>query len=312
MSNAIRTVLKKKGSSKDMKSSTVARQSSRSFYGNVVLFTFLFVLGFLFFFPVLYMLNQSVKPLNEMYMFPPRLFVQNPTWNNFRDLFRVLANTLVPFVRYLFNSLFVVALGALGHMVFAAMCAYPLAKYEFPGSKWVNNLIVYSLMFNGTVTMVPNFITISRLNLIDTYGAIIFPTFASTLGLYLMKNFMEQIPDSLLEAAKLDGATQPVILVRVVMPLVKPAWATAFILIFQNLWTNTGDKYIYSESLKSMGYLLTQLVSSSTVSSVSSVSSVRAGVLAAASAIMFMIPAVIFLLMQTNVISTMATSGMKE
>ena len=291
---------------KDMQTSSTARKSSRSFLGNVALLVFLFVLGFLFFFPVLYMLNQSVKPLNEMYMFPPKLFVQNPTTNNFSDLFRILANTLVPFTRYLFNSLFVVALGALGHIIIAAMCAYPLAKYKFPGSALISSLIVYSLMFNTTVTMVPNFITISRLNLIDTYGAIIFPTFASTLGLYLMKNFMEQIPDSLLEAAKIDGAGQGTILIRMVMPLVKPAWVTAFILIFQNLWTNTGDKYIYAEELKSMGYLLTQLVTSSNVSTV------RAGVLSAASVIMFMIPAVIFLFMQTNVISTMATSGMKE
>ena len=291
---------------KDMQTSSTARKSSRSFLGNVALLVFLFVLGFLFFFPVLYMLNQSLKPLNEMYMFPPKLFVQNPTTNNFSDLFRILANTLVPFTRYLFNSLFVVALGSLGHIIIAAMCAYPLAKYKFPGSALISSLIVYSLMFNTTVTMVPNFITVSRLNLIDTYGAIIFPTFASTLGLYLMKNFMAQIPDSLLEAAKIDGAGQMTILLRMVMPLVKPAWVTAFILIFQNLWTNTGDKYIYAEELKSMGYLLTQLVTSSNVSTV------RAGVLSAASVIMFMIPAVIFLFMQTNVISTMATSGMKE
>ena len=180
---------------KDMQTSSTARKSSRSFLGNVALLVFLFVLGFLFFFPVLYMLNQSLKPLNEMYMFPPKLFVQNPTTNNFSDLFRILANTLVPFTRYLFNSLFVVALGSLGHIIIAAMCAYPLAKYKFPGSALISSLIVYSLMFNTTVTMVPNFITVSRLNLIDTYGAIIFPTFASTLGLYLMKNFMEQIQE---------------------------------------------------------------------------------------------------------------------
>lgn len=288
----------------DMKSS--ARKSSRSLGGNIFLGLMLFILGYLFFFPVIYMFNQALKPLNEMYMFPPKLFVQNPTWDNFLDLGRILANTLVPFYRYLFNSLFVVLVGSLGHILIASMCAYPLAKYKFPGSKFISDLIVYSLMFNTTVTMVPNFITISKLGLIDSYGAIIFPTFASTLGLYLMKNFMEQIPDSLIEAARIDGATQFEIHMKIVLPLVKPAAVTAFILIFQNLWTNTGDKYIYEEKLKSVAYMLSQLASSSNVGVA------RAGVLAAASVIVFLIPVSVFLVMQTNVISTMATSGMKE
>lgn len=288
----------------DMKSS--ARKSSRSFGGNLLLGIVLFILGFLFFFPVIYMINQSLKPLNEMYMFPPKLFVQNPTLDNFSDLVRIVSNTLVPFSRYLFNSLFVVVVGSIGHILIASMCAYPLAKYTFPGSKFISSLIVYSLMFNTTVTMVPNFITISKLGLIDTYGAIIFPTFASTLGLYLMKNFMEQIPDSLIEAGKIDGANQLQIHLKLVLPLVKPAAVTAFILVFQALWTNTGDKYIYAEKLKSVAYMLSQLASSS------SVGVARAGVLAAASLIIFLIPVSIFLIMQTNVISTMATSGMKE
>ncbi|MGN0299420.1 MAG: carbohydrate ABC transporter permease [Lachnospiraceae bacterium] len=283
-----------------------ARNSSRSFTGNLLLGGFLFITGFLFFFPVLYMVNQSLKPLNEMYMFPPKLFVQNPTINNFKDLFNILANSLVPFSRYMFNSLFVVAIGSLGHILIASLCAYPLAKYKFPGSKFVSSLIVYSLMFNTTVTMIPNFITISKLGLIDSYWAIILPTFASTLGLYLMQNFMEQIPDSLLEAAKIDGAGQFRIHLTIMLPLIKPAWITAFILIFQSLWTNTGDKYIYTEKLKSVAYMLQQLASNSNVSTV------RAGVLSAASIITFSVPAIVFILMQSNVMSTMATSGMKE
>lgn len=288
----------------DMKSS--ARQASRSIGGNIFLGLVLGVLGFLFFFPVLYMFNQSLKPLNEMYMFPPKLFVQNPTFDNFRDLMRILGNTLVPFSRYLFNSLFVVAVGSAGHILTASFCAYPLAKYKFPGSKFISSLIVYSLMFNTTVTMVPNFITVSNLGLIDTYGAIIFPTFASTLGLYLMQNFMEQLPDSLIEAARIDGATQFQIHTQIILPLVKPSAVTAFILIFQNLWMNTGDKYIYTENLKSVAYMIGQLASGSNVGVA------RAGVLAAASVLVFMIPVTVFLLQQGNVVSTMATSGMKD
>ncbi|MBR1849203.1 MAG: carbohydrate ABC transporter permease [Lachnospiraceae bacterium] len=287
-----------------MKSS--ARKSSRSFMGNLLMGIVLFILGFLFFFPVIYMFNQALKPLNEMYMFPPKLFVRNPTLNNFRDLASVLNNTLIPFSRYLFNSLFVVGIGSVGHILIASMCAYPLAKYTFPGSKFISKMIVYSLMFNATVTMVPNFITISKLHLIDSYWAIIFPQFASTLGLYLMINFMEQIPDSLIEAAKIDGASQFQVHMKIMLPLVKPAAVTAFILVFQALWTNTGDKYIYTEKLKSVAYALSQLASGTTVGIA------RAGVLAAATVVVFIIPVSVFLMMQTNVISTMATSGMKE
>ncbi|MCR5823455.1 MAG: carbohydrate ABC transporter permease [Lachnospiraceae bacterium] len=283
-----------------------ARRNTRSFGGNVVMGFFLAVLGYIFFFPVLFMYNNALKPLNEMFMFPPKVFVRNPTFNNFLDLFRVLANTLVPFGRYMFNSLFVIVIGSVGHIIIASLCAYPLAKYTFPGSKFISKLIVYSLMFNATVTTIPNFITISKLGLIDSYGAIIIPSFASTLGLYFMMNFMEGIPDSLLEAAKIDGASHLRIHFSIVLPLVKPAWVTAFILIFQSLWGSTGDSFIYKENLKSVAYMMSQIAGGS------SVGVARAGVLAAASAIMFSIPAVIFLLMQTNVINTMATSGIKE
>lgn len=298
--------MKKKLFKRDLDSKSSARKNSRSFGGNLLMGIFLGLMGFLFFFPVLFMFNNALKPLNEMYMFPPKLFVHNPTFNNFSDLFRILANTLVPFGRYLFNSLFVVAIGSLGHIIIASLCAYPLAKYRFPGSRFVSRLIVYSLMFNGTVTAIPNFITISNLGLIDSYWAIILPTFASTLGLYLMQNFIVQVPDSLLEAARIDGASQWRVHFTIVLPIIKPAWVTAFIMVFTSLWSATGDSFIYKENLKSVSYMMSQIAGSSTVGVA------RSGVLAAASVIMFSIPAVTFLLMQTNVINTMASSGIKE
>lgn len=300
----MKNIFKKLNLNLDTRSS--ARKSSRSFGGNVLMGIFMGLTGFLFFFPVLFMFNNSLKPLNEMYMYPPKLFVRNATFDNFSDLFRILSNTLVPFGRYLFNSLFVVVVGSVGHILIASLCAYPLAKYRFPGSRFISKLIVYSLMFNGTVLAIPNFITISKLGLIDSYGAIILPTFASTLGLYLMQNFMEQIPDSLLEAARIDGAGQFKIHMSIVLPLVKPAWVTAFILVFQSLWGSTGDSFIYKENLKSVSYMMGQLAGGSNVGVA------RAGVVAAGSVIMFFIPACTFLLMQSNVINTMATSGMKE
>lgn len=284
------------------------KKSQRSFWGNVILGIFLLAMGIAFFFPVIYMISQSLKPMNEMYIFPPRILVSNPTTDNYRDFINVLANTVVPVTRSLFNSLFVVVIGSVGHIVIASLCAFPLAKYKFPGSAFINQLIVYSLMFNATVTMIPNFLTIAGLGMLDTQWAIIIPGFASTLGLYLMKNFMEQIPDSLMEAAQIDGAGYFRIHFTIVMPVVKPALVTAFILVFQSFWTNTGDKFIYTEAKKGFAYVVQQLASGK----VTGVGSSYRGISSAAAVVMFAVPLIVFLIMQNNVVSTMATSGMKE
>ena len=215
-----------------------------------------------------------------MFIFPPKIWVENPTLDNYRDFFNVLANTVVPFARYMYNTVLVVVIGSLGHIILASLCAYPLAKYKFPGSKFINQLIVYSLMFNATVTMIPNFLTIANLGFLDTQAAIIIPGFASTLGLYLMKNFMEQIPDSLLEAAQIDGAG----------------------------YVRIHFKFIYTEAKKGFAYMVSQLANGK----VNGMGASYAGISAAAAVIMFAVPLIVFLIMQNNVVSTMATSGMKE
>ena len=284
------------------------KKSKRSFWGNVILGLFLLAMAVAFFFPVVYMVSQSLKPMNEMFIFPPKILVSNPTMDNYRDFINVLANTVVPVTRSLFNSLFVVVIGSVGHILLASLCAYPLAKYKFPGSKFFNQIIVYSLMFNASVTMIPNFLTIAGMGMLDTQWAIIVPGLASTLGLYLMKNFMEQIPDSLMEAAQIDGAGYVRIHFTIVMPVVKPALVTAFIMVFQSFWTNTGASFIYSEAQKGFAYVVGQLASGK----ISGVGTSYVGISSASSVIMFAVPLVVFLIMQNNVVSTMATSGMKE
>ena len=298
--------LKKKNSMKDFAPSV--KKSKRSFWGNVILGLFLLVMAVAFFFPVLYMVSQSLKPMNEMFIFPPKILVQNPTLDNYRDFVNVLANTMVPVTRSLFNSLFVVVIGSIGHILLASLCAYPLAKYKFPGSKFFNQIIVYSLMFNASVTAIPNFLTIAGMGMLDTQWAIIVPGLASTLGLYLMKNFMEQIPDSLMEAAQIDGAGYARIHFTIVMPVVKPALVTAFIIVFQSFWTNTGANFIDTEAQKGFAYVVGQLASGK----VAGVGASFVGISSASSVIMFAVPLVVFLIMQNNVVSTMATSGMKE
>lgn len=253
--------------------------------------------------PLVYAINNAFKPFDELFIFPPRFFVRNPTFQNFADLFNLMANSWVPFSRYLFNTVFITAVGTAGHVMLASAAAYPLAKHKFPGAKTVFTMVVLSLMFSAHVTAIPNFLTLSVLGWIDTYGAVIVPAFAFPLGLYLMKQFMEQIPDALLEAAKIDGASEYRIFWTIVMPLVKPAWLTLVILLFQMLWGSNGGGMIYSEELKTMTYALSQIVLGGIA---------RAGIGAAIALLMMAVPIVLFILCQRFIIQTMATSGMKD
>lgn len=255
-------------------------------------------------FPMVYAVSNSLKPIEELFLFPPRIFVINPTFDNYLDLFDIISNSWVPFSRYLFNTILITVMGTLGQVFISSLAAYGLAKFKFPGVRFCFNLIVFSLMFTSTVTAIPSYIIISKLGWIDSYLPLIVPFFQSSLGLYLLKQFMESsVPDSLIEAARIDGASHFRIYFRIVMPLVKPAWLTLIILCVQNLWNSTGGVYIYSEELKPLPVALSQLATG-TIS--------RSGVSAAVSVVMLVVPVVVFLLSQRQVLETMATSGMKD
>ncbi|MCL2407857.1 MAG: carbohydrate ABC transporter permease [Defluviitaleaceae bacterium] len=278
-------------------------RSNRTVWGNFMMILFLCVMASLFLIPVVMIINNAFKPLHELLIIPPHIFVRNPTLRNFQDLGPIFANTLVPFSRYLFNSLFIVALGCIGQIFFASMAAYPLAKYEFPGVHLINRLIVLSLMFSGAVTAIPNFVIVSALGFIDTYFAVIIPVFAQTLGLYLMRNFMGQVYSSVIESAAIDGAGEFRTLWTVVMPAVKPAWITLIIFSFQSMWGVTGGAFLYNEALKPLNAALGQITAAGLA---------RIGVGSAIGLIMFMVPLVIFIIMQSNVVETMNSSGMKD
>ena len=210
--------------------------------------------------PLVFAINAAFKPLDEIFLFPPRVFVRKPTLNNFVDLFTLMSNSWVPFSRYIFNTVFVTLMGIIGHVLIASAAAYPLSKHRFPGREVLFTSVVLALMFSPHVTQIPNYMIMSWIGFIDTYWALIVPAFAFPLGLYLMKQFMEQIPDAILEAAKIDGASEYRIFWTVVMPNVKPAWLTLIILLFQLLWGNHGEGFIYSEQLKSLHYALEQII----------------------------------------------------
>lgn len=278
-------------------------RANRSVGGSLALLIFLFLLALLMLFPVVFMVSNAFKPINELFIFPPKLFVLQPTLDNFYDLSDLLADSLVPLSRYLFNTAVIVLLGSLGHIFLSCMAAFPLAKFRFPGSRLLNQVVVLSLMFSSAVTAVPNYVIMSRLGLVDSYWAVILPALSMSLGLFLMKNFMEQVPDALIDAASIDGAGYFHMLWRIVMPAVKPAWITLFIVSFQSLWGATGGNFIYTENYKPLPAMLSQLSGSGVA---------RSGVVAATSLLLFVVPVILFVISQSNVLETMATSGIKE
>lgn len=278
------------------------RRRNRSLTGDIGLTLILGFFGLFSLFPIALIVANAFKPLSEIFIFPPKLTVDNPTLNNFLDMGTIVESFNVPLSRYIFNTGMITGLGTIGTVLLGSMAAFPLAKYKFPGSVLMSNIIVYSLMFNGAVMAIPNYLIMSSLGMIDTIWAIVLPAIGGTLGLYLMKNFMVQIPDEMLEAAKIDGAGELKTFWRVVMPLCKPAWITLIILSFQNLWGTTGGAFIYSEELKPLSYVLTQMVSGGIS---------RTGVSSAITLVMIMVPITVFVISQSNVIETMATSGVK-
>ncbi len=278
------------------------RRRNRSLGGDILLVVILGGFGLFSLFPLVYTFTSAFKPFSEIFIFPPKLLVENPTLDNFYDLSVIVEDFAIPLSRYIFNTLFITGMGTFGTVMLGSMAAYPLAKYEFPGSGLLSSLVVYALMFSASVTAIPNYLIMSGLHIIDTYWAVILPAVGATLGLYLMKNFMVQVPDEMLEAAKIDGASEFGTFFRVVMPLCKPAWITLIILSFQQMWGTTGGVFIYSEELKPLSYVLSQLVSGGIS---------RTGVASAVSLIMIIVPISVFVVSQSNVIETMATSGIK-
>ena len=275
---------------------------TRSIYGDIFLFAFLLFFGLFSAYPLVFTIMNSLKGLDEIFVFPPRLFPRNITFSNFIDLFNLIGNTQIPISRYFVNTLVITLFGTAGHVILASLCAYPLAKYNFPGRNLINQLIVYSLMFSAVVTQIPIYMIISWLGLVDTQLAIIIPAWGFTLGLFLMRQFMVTIPNELLEAAKIDGASEFQTFFYIVMPLVKPAWLTLIILLFQQLWGVDGGNYIFTENLKPLSYALRQIVAGGIA---------RTGTASAVGVIMLIVPLSVFVFNQTKMLDTMSHSGLK-
>lgn len=279
------------------------KQAGKKAGGTVFIFILLFVLGDFMILPIYLTLVMSVKPVEELFVFPPKLYTLNPTLDNFKDMFDTLNEMWVTFSRYVFNSVFVTAAVTVSQCVFSAMAAFVLAKYKFPGSRFLNSVIIIALLYQSNVIYIMQYIVMNKLHLINTYWALILPSVASPICAFLMRQSISQLPDSIIESAKVDGAGAFTICWKIVMPNQKPALMTLIIFAFQAAWNIQGGSFVYDESLKTLPTVVQQAAESGLA---------RAGVAMASSVFMLLPPVIIFMAAQKYVIETMAYSGIKE
>ncbi len=279
------------------------RKPNRSLGGDIGIYIFLAICSAMMVFPLFFAICNALKPLDEVLKNPPTVLPRNPTFDNFSDLLITMSQGWVPLSRYIWNTVFITVAGTLGHVVFASMAAYVLAKYNFPGGNLFFRLAVVALMFSGYVTGIPNYLIMCKLHMVDTYWSLILPAIGGSLGLFLMKQFMDGFPMSLIEAAKIDGASELLIFWKLVMPNVKPAWLTISIFSIQNLWNNAQITYIYTESKKMLRYALDQVALGGIA---------RTGQQNAVIVFTMSVPIVFFIFSQSQIMETMATSGLKD
>lgn len=285
-------------------SKNIGRRAYRSLGVDIVIFLFLLIFAAFMVLPMIFMISSAFKPINELFIFPPKLFPQNPTLSNFNQLSSLFGTSWIPFSRYLANSVFITVVGTVGSLFISSLAAYMLSKHKFPGSKVLFNIVVYSLMFSGGVTAVPSYIIIAKMGMINTYWAVILPMLSSSMGLFLMKQFMDQmVPNTLIEAAYLDGCSEHDVYLKIVMPLIKPAVMTQLIFSFQGIWGTTAGNYILDENLKTLPTAMSNVLSAGIA---------RTGASAAITLILALPPITVFLFSQSNVMQTMSSSGIKE
>ncbi len=278
------------------------KRVSRSAAGNVTVIVFLLIFGVFMILPLYYMVVSALKPTSELFYFPPKFYVIKPTLRNFLTLIKLQAQSDVPFERYLFNSVFVTVVSTVGYVLLASMAAYALSKHKFPLKNAITKSVVFAILFRPEVTSVPLYILMVRAHIIDNYWALILPAMSGSFGVFLLQQFLDNVPNEMIEAARIDGASEFVIYRKLIMPMLKPAWMTVVIFTFISIWNTTAAQFIYSEDMKMLPAML---------SSLSTAGVTRAGVAAAVGVLMMFPSVVIFLLSQNSIVETMAHSGLK-
>ncbi len=283
---------------------SAVKRYTRSKLGNFTLVFFLVLFGLFSLLPLIYCVCTSFKPLDELLIFPPTFFVRRPTIGNYTVLPDLMASLRVPLSRYIFNSVVISFFTTFIYIFVAIMAAYALSKGTFKGRKAMFWVVQFALMFNAYTLAVPQYLIFSKLGLIDTYWIYILPPMASTMGVFLAKQYIEgYVPDALLEAAKIDGANQFKVFWSIVMPTIKPIWLTILLFTFRDIWQTVPAGKIFSEELKILPQIVTQITAGGTA---------RSGSAMAVTVIMMIPPIVVFLVSQSSVAESMSSAGIKE
>ncbi len=279
------------------------KKQQRSIGGTIMLALLLILMGTFMAFPLVYAISSAFKPPEEFFLFPPPIFPNNPTGENFTQLGMVISNMWISFERYLFNSLLISVSSTLLYLVIATLAAYPLAKHTFPGKNGMNEMITLALMFTPAITAIPQYIILAYLGLVNNPLGVLLPTLASTMGVFLCVQYMEILPNAVLESGRMDGAGEFRIWRCIVVPNIKPVLFTMMIFQFQAVWNTNGAGIIYNEAWKTLPAAMSQVATAGIA---------RAGVGSAAAIILMIPPIAVFIISQSNVMETMAHSGIKD
>lgn len=256
--------------------------------------------------PLVFIANHAFKPMEELFAFPPTFFVKNPTLENFTKLIKFSRTSGIPLSRYVFNSIIVTALTVGMSLLLTTMAAFALSKIKFKGRELMMQINQVAIMFVATAVLIPRYLVICELKMIDTVWAHVLPLVAMPVALFLVKQFVEQVPDSLIEAAYIDGATDMQVYRKIIIPMIKPAIATASILVFQQVWSNmeTSNYFTNDDSMKTLTFYMNTLVNANNTVA-------GQGMAAASTLIMFLPNLILFIILQNKVMNTMANSGIK-
>ncbi len=281
------------------------KRFTRSRAGNVVYFSFLFLMGLFSMLPLVYCICTAFKPLDELLIFPPRFFVSRPTLANFTVLPTLLEKMRIPFSRYMFNSIFISIVSTFLNIFVSSMAAFTLSKSKLKFRNAFFWIVQFSLLYNGTTLGVPQYLIFSKMGIIDTYWVYILPAIPSSMGAFLIKQYVDSgVPDTIMEAARIDGANVFVIYWRIIMPMIKPAWMTQLLFSFQGIWSITPTAgTVFSENLKTLPYVM---------GSVSAGGTARSGAAMACTVLLMLPPILVYFVSQSNVMETMGSAGIKE
>lgn len=276
--------------------------------GRVAMYGLMIMLVAFMALPLIYIINSAFKPMDELFIFPPKFLVENPTLQNFTDLFSTLGGTTVPFIRNVVNSLIQTCGIVFLTCVVCAVGAYGMVVYRPPGTKFLFELVISALMFSPHVTQISRYLVVNELNLVNTFWALILPGVASAYNFFLMRQFLVSYPRELIEAGRVAGASELQIFFKLVLPAMKPVLATLIVLSFVSSWNDFFTPLIYTtdEAMRTLPLALQTIAGGAGSAAIG-----NAGATAAATMLMTIPTVVLFAIAQKNVMETMTYSGIK-